>query len=135
MKYHGTNFIENDLKRNKNISAETDIKDAFMIVKGKFAENGLYVDKNDYIGEKILNNSKIIFYKRRIPISKPKIKPSQGGRLIYGIIEREKGIIFIPFLFFLANEEKKFYKINGKKIRLTSSYFVKIIDEKLKLIK
>jgi len=122
-------FLVKECKKYKKTSMEKDVKNALDIVCCRFLEHGIVCDEKDFIYEKKHLSRSIKFYKRRVPISSLGLSKSNGGRLIYGIIDDQK---IYPFLFFLAADEGKNYEISGKNYPLTSSNFARIIDCKLK---
>ena len=69
---------------------------------------------------------------KRIPITNPKTSPSSGARLLYGLIKSSNK--FAPILIYGAFEEKSYYNIGTKKIKLQRSGLIKIIEEKLSLL-
>lgn len=137
LKYDKSNlFIQKDLKKLKHWrSLKNDLFSIYKIAAGALSEKNWPPPVN-FFGGLIthIKSDSVTFlcYKHRIKITNPKISHRKGGRLIYGLIVESRA--FIPLLVFPASEEGKFYSINNKKFRLTSSNFAYIINEKLKLL-
>ncbi len=135
--YVGTAFIKNDLRRLKKWSSlEQDIYNNYKILIGKLTDGllpSIFTSPlGDFITEKKTESTTIYFYKIRVGISSPKLSPSNGARLIYGVIWEQRK--FVPILVYGAFEEGKYYSINNKKLILRKSGLIKIIDEKLKSV-
>lgn len=135
LEYNGNDLIKSDLRRLKHWkSLEDDIFNHYRMFLGKITDDLLKsvfcLPLCDHITTKEVDGVKIYFHKMRVKISSPKTSYSDGGRLVFGIIVEEKK--FLPLFCYGAFEEKKFYIINGKKIRPTSSGLIKIINEKFK---
>lgn len=134
LRYAGNDLILSDLKRLKKIkSLPEDISSIHKLINGMSEESG-WPPPVDFCGglitEFVIDDEKFMCFKDRVPTSNPKLTPSQGCRLIFALSIKSRS--FIPLLVFRANEEGQDYMINGKKYKLTSSNFGKIIDEKLK---
>ena len=114
-----------------------DVKNIFKIINGQLTDEIYKCSSRTVFGELItessINLESIYFYKKRIPISNPRTCPSSGARLLYGVVKSTNK--FIPILIYGAYEEKYIYKINSKNIKLQKSGLIKIIQEKLNLLK
>lgn len=132
-----TELIKRDLKRLKRWrSLGTDIKNVIKITIGYLTDNIVGTANcrpktvfGNHITEAVVGGQKISFYKKRVAIINPKTPPSAGARLVYGYIEGKNA--FIPILIYAASEEGEYYDINNRKIPLTVSGLVEIINEKL----
>jgi hypothetical protein len=133
--------IEEDLKRLDEIdSLEEDIKNHYKTFKGKVDEiNSQYqVPLVDPIyADKIENpdgeNFEIYFFKDRWGTQKPDLSPSEGIRIVFGVITEQdnpKALIYVPYLVYRATEEGEMYPINGNKYPLTKDGIKKIIKSK-----
>lgn len=138
LNYAGTDFIKGDLRRLKRLSSlEEDIFNNYRIIMGKLTD-GLLPSSlfnclfGDCLTQKTVNAETIEFYKIRVGITNPKMSPSCGVRLVYGVVRSKKS--FVPILVYAACEEGRYYQINNKKLPLKKSGLVQIIDEKLKLM-
>ncbi|MDA3802494.1 MAG: hypothetical protein PF488_01175 [Patescibacteria group bacterium] len=134
LEYFGSELIKKDLKRLKKWSSlEKDIKNILKIINGQLTDEIYRCPQKaifeDFITEKNIEGEIVGFFKKRIPITSCKIGPSAGARLLFGVIKSSNK--FIPILLYGAFEEKSFYKINNKKIKLQSSGLIQIIQEKL----
>ena len=137
LEYVGTDFIKGDLKRLKKWpTLEQDIYNHYKILMGKLTDALLpsvfTSPLGDFITKKKVKNITIDFYKIKVGISSPKTSPSNGARLIHGVIRDAKK--FVPILVYGAFEEGRYYLINNKKFPLKKSGLIGIIDEKLKSI-
>jgi hypothetical protein len=131
----GNDLIQCDLKRLKKWkSLETDISSIFQIINGRVTDLILnsYTNFGTFLTEKELDGVKVLFYKERVAILNPRTPPSKGARLVFGVFANER--VFLPIFVYAAEEEKKYYNINGKRFPLTASNLTKIIEEKLKSI-
>jgi len=98
----GYAIIETDLKRLKNYkSLKEDLDKIFSIVNKPWMEFGKIIDEQ----RMIYQETDIICYKRRGPVSSHGLSPASGIRLIYAIVKKST---FIPLLLFLASEEAKY---------------------------
>ncbi len=138
IEYCDVGLIENDLKRLKKlVSLKEDIKNTCNIIIGKTTDNIILNSCppktifGDLITKKTLEDKDFHFYKKRVPITNPKTSPSEGCRLIYGICVYK----LIPFFVYKAPEEKAHYEINNKKIPIQKAGLIKIIEEKIKILK
>lgn len=135
--YIGTGLIKNDLRRLKKWSSlEQDIYSNYKILMGKLTDGllpSIFTSPlGDFITEVKTESTTIHFYKIRVGISSPKLSPSNGARLIHGVIREQRK--FIPILVYGAFEEGTCYSINNKKLLLRKSGLIRIIDEKLKFV-
>ena len=132
-----TGLIKRDLKRLKRWrSLGVDIKNVIKITIGYLTDNVVSAASctsktvfGNHITETVADGQKISFYKKRVPITNPKTCPSAGARLVYGYIEGKNS--FIPILIYAVSEEGEYYEINNRKIPLTVSGLIEIINEKL----
>ena len=139
IEYEKGPYIKRDIKRLKRInSLEVDVENHYKIFRGKVTEritNAYEVPlAQAYLYEVDLDEgTKVLFYKDRCATTNPKLTPSEGLRIVFGLyVKDHKPIKYIPFLVFSAKEEKKTYLCeNGKTYKLTSSYFKNIIEAKL----
>jgi len=126
-------FIKNDLKRLKKLkSLPDDIQNQYRIIQGQIRETGWpppFNFCNGLITRQEINGSAVYFYKDRFAIMNPRLTPSEGGRIIYGLFIKEK--LFIPFLVYRANEEGCAYEVNRKRFHLKKCDLAKIIKEKI----
>ena len=130
LKYGGSIFIKNDLKRLKKWkSLKDDVYNCYKIIAGGLCEQN-WPPPYNFGGGLITETSEFLCFKERQAITNPFLSPSEGARIIYGLTKKSK--VFLPLIVFGACEEKETYKINNKKFSLTSSNFAKIINEKLK---
>ena len=135
--YSGTGLIAQDLRRLKRWrSLEGDVENHYKIWTGELTDAILQsvfnYPKCEFITKKAIKDEEINFYKMRVGVSNPRIPPSGGCRLVFGILLKSKK--FIPVLLYAACEEKTFYPLNGKKFVLKRSGLIQIIDEKLKTL-
>ena len=136
LKYAGNDYIEGDLKRLKRlVSLKDDLLDEFNIIRGYWPIELPWPPPDFGFLDGLITKCEVdgeLFkvYKDRIPISRPKMSPSEGCRLIFAI--GCKSYTFVPLLVYSAKEEKGFYVINNKKFSLKSGNLGKIIGEKLR---
>lgn len=131
LSYAGDDFIKSDLKRLKKWrSASEDIKSQCDIVSGALNELPPLFNFCGGLITKIEIEDEVFYcYKDRVPITDPKMSPSEGGRILFAIATKSKA--FIPLVFYAAKEEGTMYSINSKQFKLTSTNLGKIINEKL----
>lgn len=108
----GNDIIQEDLKRLKSYrSLEQDIDIIFQEVNNAWIRYGMLRDEKDLIYKS--SEEKLLFFKRRSPISSHNLSKKSGARLIYCIIKKEK---YLPFLLFAAKEEPKYPLAECKRI-------------------
>lgn len=139
MKYLLGPYAVRDIKRFKKISSlEKDIENHYKIFRGKVTEK-IVSEYKVPLAQAFLykvelgENIKVLFYKDRCAVTNPKMSPSEGLRIIFGLYVKDQvPLKYTPFIIFLAKEEGERYLCpNGKEYPLKSSSFKHIIEAKL----
>lgn len=139
--YEDLGLIKKDLKKLKKWSSlEKDIKSVVQIMIGYLDDNMLSPSNciertifGDLITTNLINDNRVFIFKKRIPITKPKISPRAGARLVYAFVKTSKK--FIPLLVFPSKNEGKTYLINGRNLPLTKTGIIQIVSEKINSLK
>ncbi len=142
MEYSLGPYVKRDIKRLKKLhSLEKDLENHYKIFRGKINEriNSEYqvpLAQAFLYKVELPDNVKVFFYKDRCAVTNPRMSPSEGLRIIFGMyIKDKKPLKYVPFIVFTAKEEQqKYYCPNGKEYPLKQAHFKDIIQAKLEYI-
>ena len=142
MEYELGPYVKRDIKRLKKIhSLATDLENHYKIFRGKINER-IASEYQVPLAQAFLykvelpDGIRVYFYKDRCATTSPKMSPSEGLRIVFGLyVKEQKPIKYVPFIVFMASEEgDKYHCPNNKEYPLKSAHFRNILEAKLECL-